>query len=605
MIRDWLVFLIAVLAIGVTATTFGNADPFPGGWRDVSAGILDLDLVTLDIDASGNRILAASNRTVYLSENRGRTWRMVLRLYPGVSEQQLETAPDSVPEPEIEREFDRSEYDEDELYREGILEEEEELDDIDDDDLMRRLEDAGWLDPNESASEAVRTPEPADDIDRIATPSEQPAVQVRWDPTHGLAAYLATRDGVYRTTDGGNTWTLVPTGAMTSGSAVTGIVVLPPDGEILAGTRDGLRISIDYGVSYHAVPELYSERPFRDLERDTMLDRTAIGVTDDGVFILDTMGIARTISLMSGILPQDIRAVAMEKATAVCLAGDQRVMLKQEDDASWRILFPGALADTTIRDLVLSREWLAVATSRGVYLWHRISETGRFLTPGLTELDIRDVVVNPADPSEIWVATASGVFRTIFTDDPDFDHITMSSFVAEFPAIDNVLQAAMMFAEIDLSRDRSWNQDVRKRWFMPWMTLDFSYTDIRQEGLLRSDVMNISSGVPYIGPEDALYVGIERDRFDAYVLLLWFPELAVFDNDMLKIRHRLGQEIQRRNRLVDDVRLAYSNYILEATRQPADDDRVVRQIDHHLRMQQLRASLDALTGFVFEEMAPP
>ncbi|HPQ39897.1 MAG TPA: hypothetical protein PLV45_05940, partial [bacterium] len=100
----------------VFSSAADTGDAIRWSWHDLSLGILDLDIHTIDVEGSGQQILAVSNRAIYRSEDAGQSWRYVYRLTTDTRIVEAEIAEPAAGEDDTE--FDRSNYDPDDLYRE-------------------------------------------------------------------------------------------------------------------------------------------------------------------------------------------------------------------------------------------------------------------------------------------------------------------------------------------------------------------------------------------------------------------------------------------------------------------------------------------------------
>ncbi len=200
--------IIGLTLIFATPGAFSGLEQefFGKTWVDHSWGMLDLELTSIDLDASGTRILCSSEKVVYLSINKGRSWKIVFRsrTVPSVEEElpQDETIEDF--EAEEADEFDRDDFDPEDLIYRGVLDEDEDIDDLSDEELQERLIDFNLIDEVDDDRDDQDDPE-----EELPPPDEYDGVvirQVRWDPVNPQYAYLATSDGLYRSMNFGTQW---------------------------------------------------------------------------------------------------------------------------------------------------------------------------------------------------------------------------------------------------------------------------------------------------------------------------------------------------------------------------------------------------------------
>lgn len=598
--RFLLIFANLLLLLPLIAEAGEFQDTSQRTWYDHSRGILDLDMKTIDVDGTGQRILAASDRSVYRSTDGGRTWQMVLKFTAGFEPETAEAeVEEDVDEPP---EFDRSDYDADDLFRSGILEEGEEFDDIDDEDLRERLEDAGLLE-YDTTGQSPRESAPVPDSPETDEYRRDRTHQIRWDPVDNRFAYLATDRGFFVSRDGGNSWTETRTGMIQGRQSVTGVVVLHPSGTVLIAVDEGLRVSMDHGGSFTDYPADIFGGSISDLESDATQPDTAVCSGENGVFLLTATGSVRKISLAPSAATEDVRAVGIEDGSNCFISRANRLAyLKQ--DGSWSEIPTATFGGMGIRDIDVSPFSVAVAGSRGVYVWDRLTASGGFKNAGLTDTDIRDIVICKHDRHEFWVATASGVFALKPSGMTAPGTLKTTALQQAFPGINEVMTAALLFAESNLARDSRWVRRSKQRDLFPLVDLEADYYDLNSEGYGGSDVTVISGGTPYIGPIDEVYQRWNDNRFDISLRLKWYPGFSVFNNDDLKIRERIGREAVRRQELLDTVRRTYFAFLAESARSTEMTHDLRTQVQASLMVQELQARLDALTGFKFEEMAP-
>nr|HPQ40584.1 hypothetical protein [bacterium] len=483
-----------------------------------------------------------------------------------------------------------------------VLGEDEDFDDIDDEELRERLEDAGILEPVEE----FRTPRDGDAD--LETEEETESLggtvhQVRWDPVDNRYAYLATDHGLYVSVDGGISWSQRRTGLINSSRPVTGVAVLQPSGKILIIEDGSLSISDDHGNSFVDFPAAEPFGKITDLEPDATRPDTAICSGQNGLFIVTAEGTARKIPFPPSLSTRDISAAASDNATHCFIAFLNRLYYLTTD-GTWIETRTAPWGRDDIRDMAVSSESVIIAGARGVYIWNRDTATGQFMNTALTETDIRDVVIDPGDPRKIWIATASGVFMFGPRREKSPEPVTFSAIPEDFPRIEQVLSAAMEFAEISLTRDTVWVQQAKRRNLYPIVDFQADYTDINWEGYAKTDVVVISDGTPFIGPIDELYVRQDDHRFDVSLAFKWYPVFGTFTNDDIKVRKRLGEEIGRRNKILNDVRIVYYQLASEWTRDIETPAKLRAKVMAHIQKQELQARLDAMTGFKFEVIAP-
>ncbi len=133
-----------------------------------------------------------------------------------------------------------------------------------------------------------------------SAPANTPLYSLRFDPNNKSVAYLATGAGVYKSADGGSTWSEIY-----SGSVAYDVAVAPTNSNILyAATSDGVVGSADAGAGWATLGGLPDGVSAYSLSFSTVDHKLYVG-TGDGVYKLGDNGLVPT-----GLTGVAVQAVA-------------------------------------------------------------------------------------------------------------------------------------------------------------------------------------------------------------------------------------------------------------------------------------------------------
>ncbi|MBN1878906.1 hypothetical protein JW823_02250 [bacterium] len=594
-------FLIGLFVLFLKASAFSGLEPefLQRKWIDQSGGMLDLNLISIDLDDSGRHILCATERTVYLSENNGRSWRAVFRTGSFVDDEEdyIEEPDQDDQESDISTNFDRDDYDVDDLYYRGVLDEEEEIDDLSDEELRERLIDLGLLEePDTDTDEEVDIgDEDPDFIEEIQVVIRQ----VRWDSTDPRYAYLVTDRGLYRSMDSGHRWEELPANAGPANTGITRVCVIAPEGDVLILQNGKLLISNDHGLTFDVVEGVLDQGRMLDLETDRINGRVIVAITESSVIIASlNHAVLENIRVLQP--PIQAQMINLSSQNEIYLGGPTG-LYRITKDHEFSEVSEEEISGVRIQDLLVSLNTTILATNRGLYFWNSLTGEGQFHNPGLSEYNVRELALNPTRPEEIWIATATGIFMLSDQTGMSFDPMIATFLPDEYPTLNDVIRASMRHAQIDIARDRNWyNGSLNRIWF-PKVEFCLTSMAIRRTNYTRNPEVWISGGKAYTGPVNERYDLWQNDPFDVRLSLSWSPRFYCFDRSDVSMSKRLRSEVRRRNKMLVDIRDKY-NKLGRLYMELSTSGNPGRTIDMVLNIQEIEAQINALTGFQFDTL---
>ncbi|HMA28232.1 MAG TPA: hypothetical protein VKS23_00085, partial [Thermoanaerobaculia bacterium] len=230
--------------------------------------------------------------------------------------------------------------------------------------------------------------------------------------------------GIYRSGDGGASWTSPPGGAPFPGFAVTSLAVDPVRPGILwAGltgvVRGGLLVrSADLGRTFEVVRRWEDRAGARVVAVASRSGRSAVGVGGDrGLEISEDGGVTWRASAPPLDAGSGVSFLAFDPVRpGVLYCGSFRHPFRSLDGgATWTRIANGMVEDTEVFGIDFSRDdpndfWAATCgwvyrTTDGGASWKRYRE-------GLTDRRTHVVRVDPRDPNRILAGTTGGLFES-------------------------------------------------------------------------------------------------------------------------------------------------------------------------------------------------
>jgi photosystem II stability/assembly factor-like uncharacterized protein len=224
----------------------------------------------------------------------------------------------------------------------------------------------------------------------------------------GLGWLVGTaEEGVYRSQDMGATWTRL--GPAMPGVEVTAIV--ERSGVLLAGGRGGLRRSADGGQSWERVGPPVARPVVTALVASTNDPMIVYAGTPGGVYRTDDGGetwhpIGPGVWVHALALSPDGRTLYMGAEQGV-YRGDNGGEIWERNGRMAGILFYALMVDPNEPDLVYGGTWgnNLARSSDGGKKWRPVHH-------GLETLTVHSILLNPANPAELWVGTVEDIYRS-------------------------------------------------------------------------------------------------------------------------------------------------------------------------------------------------
>lgn len=437
-------------------------------------------------------------------------------------------------------------------------------------------------------------------------------------PSEPTSLLLATNRGLYGSQDEGATWSLLTQGIGNPEMTCTSVRFHPMNSSLAAlGTQEGLFVSFDAGGEWQKL-KIPSEarHVVQVVWAPQQTDRLYL-LSTEGVFVGSTqsgewqkwLGAVEQTEEPPEELPDEaleaieedgLRFLPFFRSMAVDWAEPPRLYVatarglrfSDDDGKSWRWLPRTGLGDASIHRLLLldSPPLLYAATTSGPARYDAEAKRWHFITHGMMDVHVNDLF---AASGKLWAAADQGLYRSeqsaphpktarsSASQPPEW----LSAFAHE-PTIAQVREAAIRYAEVQPQKISSWRKQARLRAILPDLSLstDTNLTDFR----------HWDSGTN----PDSLLRG-ERDlNWDASVS--WDLGDLIWSTDQTSIDSRSKLMVELRDDIVDEVtRVYFERRRLQTTLflTPPKDERT--NVEQQLRLQELTALLDGLTGGAF------
>ena len=427
----------------------------------------------------------------------------------------------------------------------------------------------------------------------------------------GNSIYAATENGLFKSEDGGKSWQRIFKGK----DKENNIFCLDLDKQnnlLYIGTQKGLFRNRDDESWQKSRGKLGNAEIYR-VKIDSEDPNTIYVISDEGFFKTDNQGKNwRKTFVISKIAEEEaeeeeeptgrLNDLAIKKER-IYLIGQDCFWVSEDKAETWQEMGKGILRGADIRSIILSDE-LYLATDRGVFVQGEQDWKG--LYAGLTSLDVREIALSCDD---LWAITGKGVFKKQKTEDrrqrtdkemqkkedaeqkKSLEQQIFELFAHE-PSIRKVQEKAIEYAEVHPDKIKNWRRLSAKKAILPKFTVgaDRNVTDLYHwEGGSTAKV-----------DDDFLRKGKEAVEWD--VSLTWELGDLIWNDDQTSIDVRSRLMVQLREDILDEVTRTYferKRLKIELFLSPPKNEQ--KKVEKELRLEELTANLDALTGGWFSE----
>jgi len=422
--------------------------------------------------------------------------------------------------------------------------------------------------------------------------------------------YVGGEKGLKRSSDGGKRWDMP---YQRSGRAGTVRAIAPAaPGSLWLGTDDGLvRLDEATGVASE-VPSL----PKSPVHSVVVSGDGLFIATPSGVFGSDDAGQSWRQVFFSSLEERPDTALeqfSVEEIPAVlpsglaCLSGSgawfaatpDGIVEGRDGAESWNRLDAATVSGRDVRAIAASRNALYAATGKGVYRWDPKTRTASGVSEGLASVDTRALVYD-ASGDTLLAATGSGLYKLShpelhFAPAPEAPRPDASQLLARFaaePSVRYVQAAAIRYAEVHPDKIRAWRAAAARKAWLPTVSFDSDFGANQNVDIDRGGTAD----------PDRFIFGPEEKSTDWSVGLSWNLGELIWNDDQTSIDTRSKLMAELRDEILSEVtHLYYERRRLQAEAALAPPRELPVQIEKILKMEELTARLDALTGGFLSE----
>jgi photosystem II stability/assembly factor-like uncharacterized protein len=448
-----------------------------------------------------------------------------------------------------------------------------------------------------------------------------------------LTIYAGTRDGLFRSSDGGAGWERIFKGVGPSENSVLSIASAPGDPRIIfAGTADGLFVSKDKGKNWKKSQNLPSGTAITFIAIDSSNPYIIYAAADTGLYkslnggsgwrrimesnaadnhILSTgeeeanheIEVERTIRSIV-IDPSDSQIIYASTSEGLHISGDA--------GGTWKRAGSLGLGSLDIRHILLDgdkRSHIYAATGRGVFRYSQASDIWEELYKGMISPEIHFLAlskINSDGGRTLWAATKKGVYRAeVPVQHPEdsaresgngsrlenVQGMDMLSFFSHEPTIGEVREAAIQYAEVQPEKILKWRKAAAGRAWLPDVKVAYG----KNRDWQSSSYFYSTSSQKY--KDDDITKG--KDKSWA-ISANWELGDLIWSSAQTSIDTRSRLVVQLRDDVLSEVtRLYFERRRLMVAMLISSPEDIADKIENELRLQELTAGLDAMTGSYF------
>lgn len=450
-------------------------------------------------------------------------------------------------------------------------------------------------------------------------------------PQNSHIIYLGTDDGLLRWLDSRAGWERVFSGVVSEENSVLSIAVSPEDpGRIVIGTEAGLFVSEDNGENWSKGRNLPSDTAIDFIAIDNSNPYIIYAAADKGLYKSVNGGIGwrkildisddddhHLISIEEE--QEDNREIEAERAIRsivvdpldteiIYAATSEGLRISRDGGGTWKRAGSLGLASFDIRHILLDgdkRNYIYAATGRGVFRYSDASDIWEELYKGMVSPEIYYLALSTADNDggkTLWAATKKGVYKAGIPVQNLEGNVTgpgqyevqkmdMLSFFAHEPTIGEVREAAIQYAEVQPEKILKWRRAAAGRAWLPDVKIAYG----KNRDWQSSTYFYSTSSQKY--KDDDVTKG--KDKSWA-ISLNWELGDLIWNSAQTSIDTRSRLVVQLRNDVLSEVTRLYferRRLMVEMLTSPADE--IADEIENELRLQELTAGLDSMTGSYF------
>lgn len=452
------------------------------------------------------------------------------------------------------------------------------------------------------------------------------AISVSDKNTGGI--FVGTLDGLYQSSDGGTRWQKVFRGIGAAENTVLSVKVNSSNSDVIyIGTETGIFISEDMGKNWEKARNIPAETAVSAIAVDYSNTDIIYAASEKGIYRSKSSGAGWTRIFIPGLYNGDddiiddktanenktdnnkrIRSMVIHPfdPDVIYIATSDGLFISDDSGVSWTAS-PGRTG-RDIRHLVIdpaNADDIIAATDKGVFRYLKEAQRWEELYKGLISSDVRYLAASkgPADNNYVlWAATRKGIYKSDLPSkssrgkDIETAGVTESviqsenifKIFAQEPTIEEIREAAIIYAEVQPGKIERWRKAAARKAWLPDLRVAYD----GNEDWKSSTYFYSTSSQKY--KDDDITEG-EDDQWS--VSLTWELGDLIWNNDQTSIDSRSRLMVQLRDDVLNEVtRLYFERRRLQIKMVMSPGEEIADKIEEELRLQELTANIDALTG---------
>ncbi len=410
--------------------------------------------------------------------------------------------------------------------------------------------------------------------------------------------YAATGNGLYFSLNRGRNWNRIFKGKSYLENECTALAILPSS--LYLGTKAGLFVSQDKGRSWHKETGMLGKTSILAIAYNLKEPNSIYVAGIDGVFKSKDSGQSWETIFIShpvedGFDEEEVAedqdeaerssniryiSIGLNNPSYLYLATARGVYISQDKGQNWELLSSFGLLNRDVRFLLVSSESrLYAVTKSGVFEYR--DNRWQELSLGLVAEEIKFLALD--SQNNLYAAGDKGLFKTKASCGNNNDKDIIVEYYNDEPRINEVQQAAIKYAQvIDPERIENLRRQARLKAVLPDFSLDYDETV--------TSYSNTNTTRFAVGPAE-WGVSLKWSLSD----LIWSEQQRLIDSQARLM-------VQLRDDILDEVTKLYFERLrvkMELDNLSIEDRK--KRFEKELRLQELSAMLDALTGGYFSQ----
>jgi len=437
---------------------------------------------------------------------------------------------------------------------------------------------------------------------------DQKVNQLLLDPANHNIVYAATDNGLYRSANLGQRWERVFKGRNKDEAQCISLLILPY--AIFLGTKAGLFVSEDNSRNWHKQDGAISAVSIVSIDFNARKNNFIYLAGLNGVFSSSDSGKNwdRVFVAHAVENEEEERGDSEDKdepgrysgmrflktdpnnADYLYLATAKGVYKSIDRGKSWDKLSGHGLLSRDVLMLCISGESKVFAlTQSGVFLYEE--ERWKELSFGLAGGKMNYLVLD--DKGILYLAAEKGIFKSSPAGNGALPRQALiQKYLQDEPKINDLLQAAIKYAEVNPEKIGQWRKKAALKAILPQLNVGVDRNT--------TDLWHWEGGSTTKSDDDTLRRG--RDSINWDVSLSWDLSDLIWNDAQTSIDVRSRLMVELRDDILDQVNKLYFERLrvkMELDSLNIEDRK--KRFEKELKLQELTASLDALTAGYYSE----